>query len=617
MDNNNPATGRLADPGRRNRVSDWRLYGRLLRYILPYWYIFFFSVLGYIVYSLGNVLLADLMRFLLDSLNESDEVQEGLVAAAAYSILDSTNMTRLEFARIAVPLATIVLASTRAMGFFVGTYFINYIARTLIHQLRCELFNKMLVLPSSYYDRHSHGVLISKITYNVEQVSGAASRALKIVLREGLTVIALLSYMLYLNWRLCLVFLAVAPLIALVVSVVGKHFRRYSRRIQASMGDVTQVSSESIGAYREVRIYAGQDQQQGRFEQASEYNRAQSLKLAFAEAFSTPVIQTLLAASLATLVWFALNPNILAGFSAGSLVAFLTAAAQLGKPIRSLSSVQAIIQRGLAAAEDVFAQLDENQEVDEGHLQVDRVAGRLEFRDLHFAYPGSEERVLDGISLVIEPGETVALVGRSGSGKSTLVQLLARLYGAPPGQILLDNKPLEEYGLRCLREQIALVSQDVVLFHDTIYNNVAYGSLALATPDAVKSALDSAFATEFIEAMPAGLDSMLGDDGSGLSGGQRQRIAIARAILKNAPILILDEATSALDNESEHRIQRALEGIMRNRTTLVIAHRLSTVETADRIVVMDRGRVVALGSHQELLSQGGLYAQLYRQEFAD
>ncbi|MEP4484932.1 MAG: lipid A export permease/ATP-binding protein MsbA [Halioglobus sp.] len=611
------APGQVPVSPQHDHTSDWRLYGRLLGYAVPYWYIFVLSTLGYIVYSLGNVLLADLMRFLLDALNDSDSVQQGLVAGVAYSLLDSAGMTRLEFARVAVPLAIVLLASTRAIGFFVGTYFINYLARTLIHQLRCQLFNKMLVLPSSYYERHSQGVLISKITYNVEQVSGAVSRALKIILREGLTVTALLSYMLYLNWRLCLVFIAVAPLIALVVSIVGKRFRRYSRRIQSSMGDVTQVSAESIGGYREVRVYGGQAQQRDRFEQASQYNRVQSLKLAFAEAFSTPVIQTLLAISLATLVWFALNPGILAGFSAGSLVAFLTAAAQLGKPIRSLSGVLAIVQRGLAAAEDVFAQLDEAEEINAGQLRVNRVAGRLEFRDLRFTYPGNGEPVLHDISFTVEPGETVALVGRSGSGKSTLVQLLARLHEGPAGAILLDNKTLEDYDLHCLREQIALVSQDVVLFHDTIYNNVAYGSLATASAESVNSALESAYAMQFIQSMPEGLDTMLGDDGGGLSGGQRQRIAIARAILKDAPILILDEATSALDTESEYRVQQAMEQIMHGRTTLVIAHRLSTVERADKIVVMDRGRVVALGSHQELLHQGGLYAQLYHQEFVD
>jgi subfamily B ATP-binding cassette protein MsbA len=475
----------------------------------------------------------------------------------------------------------------------------------------------MLAAPSAYYDSHSQGVLISKITFNVEQVTGAVTKALKIIVRESLTVIALLSYMLYLNWRLCLVFFAIAPLIAVVVRVVGKHFRRYSRRIQASMGDVTQVSSESIGGYREVRIFGGREQQQHRFRDASHYNRVQSLKLAFADALSTPVIQTLLALALAALIWFALDPEVLAGFSAGSLVAFLMAAGQLGKPIRQLSGVQSVLQRGLAAAEDIFAQLDLEDEADHGRHQVSRVAGGVSIRHLTFSYPGEEAPVLRDISLEIPVGSTVALVGRSGSGKTTLVQLLARFYPLPPGSIYLDGVDINEYQLDNLRAQIALVSQQVTLFNDTIYNNIAYGALSGVPQERVREVVAAACVEEFVQAMPLGLQTVLGDDGGGLSGGQRQRIAIARAILKDAPLLILDEATSALDNESEHYIQQALDTIMRDRTTLIIAHRLSTVEKADTIVVLDQGAVVASGSHRQLLSEGGLYAQLYRQEFND
>lgn len=602
---------------RQGSLSDWQLFRRLLSYVVPYWYLFVLSLFGYLVYSLGNVLLADLMQFLLDALNESGEVATGIVSGVAYRLFDGDQMGQLEFARIAVPAAILFLTVTRATGFFVGTYFMNHVARHLVHELRCELFNKMLVAPSSYYDSHSQGVLISKITFNVEQVTGAATKALKIIVRESLTVAALLSYMLYLNWRLCLVFFTVAPFIALVVRVVGKHFRRYSRRIQASMGDVTQVSNESIGAYREVRIFGGQRQQQERFRSASDYNRVQSLKLALADALSTPVIQTLLACALAALVWFALSPQILAGFSAGSLVAFLTAAGQLGKPIRQLSGVQSVVQRGLAAAEDVFAQLDLEDEIDNGTYCAGRAAGGIGIHHVSFSYPGTATAVLQDVSLDIPAGQTVALVGRSGSGKSTLVQLLARFYPIAEGEITLDGIAIEQYELDNLRSQMAMVSQHVTLFNDTIYNNIAYGDLADSGQERVLQATEAAHARHFIEEFPRGFQTMLGDDGGGLSGGQRQRIAISRAILKDAPVLILDEATSALDNESEHRIQRALDSIMAARTTIVIAHRLSTVERADKIVVMDAGRIVATGTHAQLLVEGGLYAQLYNQEFAD
>ncbi|MEH6570351.1 MAG: lipid A export permease/ATP-binding protein MsbA [Halioglobus sp.] len=597
--------------------SDWQLYKRLLGYVVPYWYIFAFSILGYIVYALGSVAFADLMQFLLDSLNDADDVDNGLVAGVAYALFPDTGMGRLEFARVAVPIAAIFLAFSRALGFFVGTYFLTHVSRNLVHDLRCELFNKMLFAPSSYYDKATSGALISKITFNVEQVTGAATKAMKTLIREGLTVMALMSYMLYLNWRLCLVFFAVTPFIALVVTVVGKHFRRYSRRIQSSMGDVTQVSNESIGAYKEVRIFGGQAHQRERFRSASEYNRVESLKMAFADALSTPVIQTMLATALAVLIWFALNPAILVGFSAGSLVAFLTAAGQMGKPIRSLSGIQSEIQRGLAAAEDIFAQLDQDSETDTGDYQIDRVRGDIRIQDLSFAYPGTDALVLNNISLDIKAGQTVALVGRSGSGKTTLIQLLARFYPTDGGDILLDDVPLNDYKLENLRRQMAVVSQDVTLFHDSVLNNIAYGDTAGASESKVREATESAFASDFIDQLPMGINTMLGDDGGGLSGGQRQRIAISRALLKDAPVLILDEATSALDNESEHRIQRALENVMTNRTTIVIAHRLSTVEGADRIVVMDEGRIVGTGTHAELLAEVGLYSQLYHQEFSD
>ena len=609
--------GAAESVSRQGNMSDWQIYLRLLSYVYPYWYFFALSILGYLVYSFGNVLLADLMQFLLDSLDDSAEAPGGIVSGIAHALLDDSGMERLEFARVAVPLAILLLTSSRAIGFFAGTYFMNHVSRNLVHALRCELFDKMLAAPSAYYDSYNQGQLISRITYNVEQVTGAVTKALKIAVRESLTVAALLTYMLYLNWRLCLIFIVVAPFIALVVRILGVHFRRYSRRIQASMGNVTQVSNESIGGYREVRLFGGQNQQRERFRKASEYNRVQSVKLDFADALSTPIIQTMLALALATLVWFALSPGILSGFSAGSLVAFLTAAAQLGKPIRQLSSVQSVVQRGLAAAEDIFAQLDLEDEVDQGHHAVARARGDISVRQLSFSYPGSETPVLCDLSLEVPAGSTLALVGRSGSGKSTLVNLLARFYAASRGEILLDGVDIADYQLDNLRSQIALVSQQVTLFNDTVFNNIAYGAMADVSASKVEEVVALAHADSFIEQLPEGLATPLSDDGGGLSGGQRQRIAIARAILKNAPVLILDEATSSLDNESEYHIQQALDNIMRDRTTIVIAHRLSTVERADAIAVLDQGSLVAKGTHSELLAENGLYARLYHQEFKD
>ena len=596
--------------------SDWALYRRLLTYVAHYAGAFLLSIFGFVVYSGANVLLADLTQFLLDSLGQSSQIDIGVVSKISYWLWPQGDQTALDYARVAVPIAAIALAFIRAAGYFLGNYFMNIVARGVVHQLRTQVFDVLIRVPKVAIDQYSHGELVSKLTFNVEQVSGACSEALKTMLRDGLTVIALISYMLYLNWKLTLVFFAIAPAIAGVVLAVSKHFRRYSRRIQESMGEVTQLSNESVHAFDEIRMFAATEQQSERFKAASQFNRIQSLKLAFVQAVSTPIAQIVLAFALGALFWFALDPQILTGFTAGSLVAFIAAATQLGKPIRTLTNVQSVVQRGLAAAEDLFTQIDTPLERDVGKVSLSRATGELTFDGVRFAYPGSDNPALNELDLHIPSGSLVAFVGRSGAGKTSLIQLLCRFYAPDAGRILLDGHPIGELRLSDYRRQLAVVFQNIVLFSDTIRANVAFGQTDRVDDAAIFAALEVAQARGFVEALPEGLDTKLSDGGGGLSGGQRQRLAIARAVLKDAPVLILDEATSALDNESEAAIQASLDAAAGGRTTLVIAHRLSTVERADLIVVMDKGKIVATGNHAELMESEGLYCSLYQQGFA-
>ena len=568
------------------------------------------------MYSLGNVLLADLTQFLLDSLGGQQMMSLGFVAQASQWLWPPGDKSATDYARIAVPIAAVVLSLGRALGFFAGSYFMNKVARSVVHTVRTELFGALVRAPKVHLDQFSTGELLSKVTFNVEQVSGAASDALKTLLREGLTIIALVSYMLYLNWELTAVFFVVAPAIGLVVHVVGKHFRRYSRRIQDSMGSVTEVTAESLAGLDDVRIYGATTQVSERFESASAFNKQQSLKLAFVQAASTPIMQTLLALALGALFWFALDPEVLTEFSAGSLVAFITAAAQLGKPIRTLSSIQSIIQRGLAAAEDIFVQLDTLPESDEGFERPAQVKGKVEFRAIDFKYPSAQTNAISDVSFLIKPGQTVAVVGRSGSGKSTLVKLLARFYLPTSGEILLDGQNVKDIALAHYREQLAFVPQNITIFSDSVAGNIALGAMNDSERKAIEHAAEQAQAAKFVQDLEDGYDTLIGDQGLGLSGGQQQRIAIARALLKQAPVLILDEATSALDTESEALIQSALDTSREGRTTFVVAHRLSTIESADSVLLMDEGRVVAQGSHQQLLDSEPLYRSLHQQEFA-
>ncbi|PMR68777.1 lipid A export permease/ATP-binding protein MsbA [Halomonas heilongjiangensis] len=575
------------------QYSGWTLYKQLLGYVRPHWRSFLLAIVGYVIYAASSTALAEMMKRLIDGIQDPD---------AAF--------------RLFLPLFVVGMFAARGLGTFLGTYFMSNVARNIVHALRCNVFNHMLHLPGRFFDTHSSGHLISRVTYHVEQVTGAATKAITILLREGLFVIGLILYLLWTNWMLTLLFLAVTPLIGGVVSYASKRFRRISSRIQASMGDVTHVASEALSGYRVVRTHGAEAFEKARFAAASEYNRQQSMKEALTKAISTPVIQLLVALSLAILVWLALAPGLMADMTPGEFVAFVTAAALMAKPVRQLTEINSEIQKGIAAASELFGLLDEPLERDEGEHEPGRLEGHVAFEGVRFAYGEGQPEVLKGIDLEVAPGEMVAIVGRSGSGKSTLVGLLPRFYRPTAGRVMVDGIPLDEYRLTPLRRQIALVSQQVTLFNASIADNIAYG-VPDADPAAIEAAARAAHAHEFIERLPGGYATVVGDNGVMLSGGQRQRLAIARAIFKDAPLLILDEATSALDTESERHIQAALEEVCRGRTTFVIAHRLSTIERADRILVMEQGEIVEQGSHAALLAREGAYAALHRLQFQE
>lgn len=577
---------------RQTDTASLKVYLRLLAYIKPYWGLFAISVLGFVIYSASQPAMAQFMEYLL---NFIEDQARGPAYTPALIIMG------------------IVLV--RSVGAFLGNYFISQVSFRIVHTLRLNLFNHMAHLPGEYFDRHSSGHLMSVITYNVNGVTTAATDALKTLIREGATVIALMGYLLFKDWLLTLLLLMVAPVIAALVGYVGKRLRRLSAQVQHSMGDITQVASEMIHGYRVMRSFGGEPYEKRRFNQASWRNYVQNMKIVFTSSLNTPILQMLVALAMGLLLFVALT--IMELDDPGAFVAYFIAAGMVLKPLRQLSEVVPTIQKGVAAADSIFQLLDEPAEKDEGDHEVKRAQGAVRLEDVSFRYDSGDDWVLHHIDLDVKPGEVIALVGRSGSGKSTLVSLLTRFYDPGQGRILLDGHPLEDYRLDNLREQVALVNQNVVLFNDSITGNIAYGALAATDPEKVREAAKAAHAHEFIEHLPQGYDTLIGESGARLSGGQRQRLAIARAILKDAPILILDEATSALDTESERHIQAALEQVMKNRTTFVVAHRLSTIERADRIVVMGEGRILEVGSHSELLAAGGQYARLHSMQFRD
>ena len=570
------------------------IYKRLLTYLGPQKWYFLLSVIGFAMFAASAPALAHLMGVVEETLNEPTQENIFLLVSALFAVY-----------------------LFRGVGTFLGKYFTALVGREIVHALRTQLFNRMLRLPSQYYDNESSGRVISRVIFDVEQVNGASTKALTTVVQEGLTVTLLMGYLIWLDYTLTAIFLVVIPVIGGLVSLASKFFRRYSRRIQKSMGQVTQVTNESISGYREVRTYNATSVEEQRFLKASNENRKQVMKFALTNAINVPLSQQVIATGLGVMIYLMFQRVANGTMDAGEFLQFITAASLIAKPLRALTDVNSVIQKGVTAAESVFGVLDTETEKDTVTKELGKSTGTVEFKEARFRYAQAETDAIKGINLNIKAGTSVAFVGRSGSGKTTLVNLLPRFYELTSGSISIDGHPINELTLNSLREQIAIVSQSVTLFNCSIRENIAYGSLADASDDDVVEAAKAAHAHEFIEKLPEGYDTQVGENGVMLSGGQRQRLAIARAILKNAPILILDEATSALDTESERHIQAAMEEVMKGRTTLVIAHRLSTIENVDTIVVIDDGQVVESGPHQELLQQQGAYAQLHQLQFAE
>ena len=570
-----------------------QIYQRLLGHAWRYWPVFLASVFCMAVAAATDAGFAWIMKPMLDGsfVNKDPMIIRWL------------------------PIALLGIFLIRGIAGFISGYGMERVGRNIIRDLRQQMFAHMMRLPAGFYDRNSSGRLTSKLIYDVERVAQAATKAVTVVVRDTFSIIGLVGLMLYTSWQLSVVFLVIGPVITLLVVQVSKRFRRISSRIQDSMGDVTQLSQQITDGQRVVKIFGGEQQEEKNFAAANDYNRRQNMKMAVTASLSVPISQFFGACGLAVILFVATSEEMLASLTVGTFMSFVAASMMLLAPMKRLTMVQATVQQGIAAAQSVFLLLDEETEKDTGSEILGRCQGRIEFRDVSFTYDAGKGKVLEHISFSAAPGETIAIVGRSGSGKSTLVNLLPRFYDAEAGEIRIDDKSVTHLTLQSLRQQIALVSQDVTLFNDTIANNIAYGTLGNVSRQEITRVAQAAHVMEFVDNLPQGLDTLVGEKGVLLSGGQRQRIAIARALLKNAPILILDEATSALDSESERYIQEALGDLMKARTTLVIAHRLSTVEGADRILVMRDGRIVEAGKHADLLAKGGDYAALYQMQF--
>lgn len=574
--------------------SSRALYFRLLSYVKPHWRMFAVSLLATAIVGASETAFPWLLKTMLDT---------GFVQK------DATLIHWL-------PAVIIFIFLVRGVASFVSGYAITWIAQRLVADLRAAMFGSMLKLPTPYYDNSTSGNLVSKYTYDVMQVTGAATSVVTISVKDSLTIVGLLGWMFYINWQLTMIALVVGPVIALVVRTFSDRLRKVSRSEQRAMGDLTHVVEESVGCHRVVKIFGGQEYEASRFENMIEKVRRFNMKETAAVEANVPIVQLIAALAVALIVYIATLQASNDQTTVGGFASFLGAVLMLLPALKRLTGVNQSLQRGLAAAESVFELIDEPGEVDTGTIDIGRAKGSVTFESVSFRYPSASREALANVALNIERGERVALVGASGAGKTTFANLIPRFYSPQAGRILLDGVNIADLKLASLRENLALVSQDVVLFNDTVAANIAYGRLRDTPRATVLAAAEAAHAMDFIREMHNGFDTLIGENGVRLSGGQRQRLAIARAVLKDAPVLILDEATSALDSESERHVQAALETLMLGRTSLIIAHRLSTIENADRIVALDQGRIAEVGSHRELMARNGIYAKLYRIQYA-
>jgi len=585
----------LSEPaGQAPPVSGaWQTYRRLLGYLRPHKLQFALGLLGGLVYALSMASFPLAAKYFGDSVVTHPDPR----------------------VIVWLPVGLVLIFILRGLGDFTQTYFMGYVGRQIVKRLRGELFHSTVRLPISHFDRGSSAAMLSQLTFNTELIGQAATDSVVVMVRSALTIIAFVGYLLYLNPPLAAISLTMGPLVGWLVSVINRKFRRYGRRIQDSMGDVTRVAKESFEAPRLLKVYNAEGHVDRQFEAVNEHNRRSNMRLILTKGLSNPIVQLLTAIGASFVLAIAVSAAIHGRMTMGDLLGFFTALGSITQPLKDLIGAASPMQQGIAAGQGIFATLDAPGEPRGGTHVAARVRGDVQFDSVSFTYDSGKGAALRGVSIDVPAGRSIAIVGRSGSGKSTLVNLLPRFYDVKSGQVKIDGVDVREYNLHNLREQIAVVSQDIVLFNDSIRNNIAFGREVPA--GAVEKAAEAAHLLEFTRDLPAGLDTVVGDRGMLLSGGQRQRIAIARALLKNAPILILDEATSALDTEAERYIQAAVAQLVRDRTTFVIAHRLSTVEQADRIIVMDAGSIVESGTHQELVAAGGLYSRLHRLQFND